>query len=55
MGVKFCPKCGSEKIVMIVPEATLWKCVDCGYTTSIFPEKDKNFNIKSNEKRRNKK
>ncbi len=50
--IKFCPRCESEEIVMIVPNAGLWKCVNCGYQTTIFPEKSiikKNLNKKQNE------
>ncbi|PXY71322.1 hypothetical protein CXX78_01660 [Candidatus Parvarchaeota archaeon] len=38
---KFCPRCGSEDVHMIAGGITgSWMCGNCGYTGSIFPEKE---------------
>ncbi len=40
ISTKFCPQCGGDNIVMVAGgEIGMWKCVDCGFTGSIFPEK----------------
>jgi len=38
---KFCPKCGSEDVMMIAAGMTgSWMCKKCGFTGSVFPEKE---------------
>jgi ribosomal protein L37AE/L43A len=38
----FCPKCGSKKMKMHVPQTSIWKCGKCGYQGPVFLE-DGNF------------
>ena len=38
---KFCPRCKSENVEMIAAGVTgSFMCRDCGYSGSIFPEKE---------------
>ncbi len=40
IGKKFCPNCGSEDVELVAGGMTgNYMCADCGYTSSIFPEK----------------
>ncbi len=51
MKVKFCPKCKSEVVEMVIGgKIGLWECKKCGYRGSIFPEKE----IKVKERRKEK-
>ncbi len=54
--VKFCPKCGSEEVQMVIGgQMGLWECKKCRYRGSIFPEKELTFEkIKTKEKRKKK-
>lgn len=42
--IKFCPKCGSEKVVRIVSDSMAFgvpqqlKCQECGFKSDLFPE-----------------
>ncbi len=41
LGKKFCPKCGSEDVMMVAGGITgTWMCKKCGFSGSIFPEKE---------------
>jgi ribosomal protein L37AE/L43A len=41
MGIKFCPTCGSEEITMEAGGITgTWRCNKCGFSGSVFPEKE---------------
>jgi transposase-like protein len=41
IGKKFCPRCKSEDIMMVAGGVTgTWMCKSCGYSGSIFPEKE---------------
>lgn len=41
MGKKFCPSCGSEDVMMVAGGVTgSWMCKNCGFSGSIFPEKE---------------
>ncbi len=46
--IKFCPKCGSDKVVkkiygsLALGAPQPWKCEECGFESDIFPEIDKN-------------
>lgn len=33
-----CPNCGSNKMVLHVPQTSIWKCQKCGYIGPIFIE-----------------
>ena len=38
---KFCPNCGSEDVMMVAGGMTgTWMCKNCGYSGSVFPEKE---------------
>ena len=38
---KFCPKCRSEEVIMVAGGITgTWMCKSCGFSGSIFPEKE---------------
>lgn len=38
---KICPRCKSENVQMVAGGTTgTWMCEDCGYSGSIFPEKE---------------
>lgn len=51
MGMKFCPKCESEDIYMETGGITgIWKCKKCGFSSSIFPEKEIIVKPKRNKK-----
>jgi transposase-like protein len=40
MGIKFCPNCGSEEIMLAAGGITGgFVCKNCGFSGSIFPEK----------------
>ena len=42
MGIKFCPKCKSENVQMVIGgQVGMWECKDCGFEGSVFPEKEK--------------
>ncbi|MBU1136085.1 MAG: hypothetical protein ABIG37_00045 [Nanoarchaeota archaeon] len=48
MRIKFCPKCKSYEIeLMVGGEIGLYRCKKCGFSGSIFPEKE----IKLNKRR----
>jgi ribosomal protein L37AE/L43A len=34
----FCPKCGSKKMKLHVPQTSIWKCEKCGYQGPVFIE-----------------
>ena len=41
MNIKFCPRCKSENVEMVAGGITgTWMCRECGYSGSIFPEKE---------------
>ncbi len=41
IGKKFCPKCRSEEVMMVAGGITgSWMCKKCGFSGSIFPEKE---------------
>lgn len=47
VNVRFCPKCNGRDIVMVAGgNIGLFKCIDCGFQSPIFPEKE--FKIKQN-------
>jgi ribosomal protein L37AE/L43A len=33
-----CPNCGSNKMILQVPQTSIWKCRKCGYTGAVFIE-----------------
>mgnify|MGYP000942045038 CR=1 FL=1 len=33
-----CPKCGSKKMKLHVPQTSIWKCGKCGYQGPVFIE-----------------
>lgn len=33
-----CPKCGSKKMTLHIPQTSIWKCANCGYTGAVFIE-----------------
>lgn len=38
---KFCPRCGSENVQVIAGGIIgTWMCADCGFSGSVFPEKE---------------
>ena len=44
--IRFCPRCNSRDIVMVAGgQIGLFRCVDCGFQSPIFPEKE--FKLKS--------
>lgn len=66
IGVRICPRCGSDDVQMIAGGTIgMWMCKKCGFSGSIFPEKpivgaeDETINTvkdkSANEKRRRKK
>ena len=57
IGKKFCPNCGSENVYMMAGGITgTWMCSNCGYSGSIFPEREiVGKELKLNEKRMSKK
>ncbi|MDG3547718.1 hypothetical protein [Methanobacterium formicicum] len=46
-----CPQCGSRKYKLRIPETSLWKCENCGYTGSVVIE-DGNLERKVKEARK---
>jgi len=52
MKVKFCPKCKSKEIELVIGgQIGLYECKRCRYGGSIFPEKEiKKLNSKVNKK-----
>lgn len=47
VNVRFCPKCNGREIVMVAGgQIGLFRCVECGFQSPIFPEKE--FKIKAN-------
>ncbi len=41
LSIKFCPRCNSEDIQMVAGGIIgTWVCKNCGYSGSIFPEKE---------------
>jgi ribosomal protein L37AE/L43A len=45
MKVKFCPKCRSTEIELSTGGLTgMWECRKCGFTGTLFPEKEINEN-----------
>ncbi len=41
LGVRICPNCGSEEVMMVAGGITgSWMCKKCGYSGSVFPEKE---------------
>lgn len=34
----YCPKCGSKKMKLHVPQTSIWKCPKCGYQGPVFIE-----------------
>ena len=34
----FCPKCGSKKIKLKIPQTGIWECRNCGYRGSVVVE-----------------
>ncbi len=52
MGIKICPQCKSTKIITEAGGMIgIWRCVQCGFTSSIFPE----IEIDKEELKKNKK
>jgi len=50
MRVKFCPKCEDDEVIMVAGGVIgIWKCLKCGYESSIFPEREIEYN-KEDEK-----
>lgn len=50
IGKKFCPNCGSEDVELVAGGMTGgYMCADCGYTSSIFPEKPMGVKIDNEE------
>lgn len=46
--IRFCPKCNGREIIMVAGgQIGIFKCVDCGFQSPIFPEKQ--FRIKNNK------
>ena len=38
---KFCPNCRSEEVMMVAGGITgAWMCKNCGFSGSVFPEKE---------------
>jgi ribosomal protein L37AE/L43A len=38
---KFCPKCGSEEMMMVIGgQMGMWECKKCGYRGSVIPERE---------------
>ncbi len=58
--MKICPKCKSNNIINKITLSTAWgfpqkkKCLDCGFESHIFAEKDKNVEKKLNKKTKKK-
>lgn len=51
---KFCPKCGSDEVEMIAGGTTgTWMCKKCGFSGSIFPEREILGRNTDNEEGRN--
>ena len=46
MSKKICPQCKSEEVVMPRGDGILYRCVNCSYEASIFPELEKIKNKK---------
>ena len=45
--IRFCPKCNGREIVMVAGgHIGMFKCVDCGFQSPIFPEKEFKINPK---------
>ncbi|NCN98678.1 hypothetical protein GW923_00645 [Candidatus Pacearchaeota archaeon] len=41
MEKKFCPNCKSENVELVAGGVSgTWMCRDCGFSGSLFPEKD---------------
>jgi len=39
--IKFCPNCGGTNIVLEAGGFSgMWRCVDCNFSSPIFPEKE---------------
>lgn len=60
--IKFCPKCGSNKIVKKISSSLVfgipqpWKCEKCGFQSEVFPEtNEKNFKLIQKEFNKKKK
>ena len=34
----YCPNCSSKKMILHVPQTSIWKCQKCGYTGPVFIE-----------------
>jgi len=46
--VRFCPKCNCRDIVMVAGgQIGIFKCVDCGFQSPIFPERE--FKLKDDK------
>jgi len=40
MKVRFCPKCQNADLIMVTGgEVGKWRCKNCGFEGSVFPEK----------------
>jgi len=54
MRIRFCPKCKGTNIVAVAGmQVGMWKCVDCGFRSPIFPEKEiQEKEIKKKEKKK---
>jgi transposase-like protein len=51
MKIKFCPKCGSKNIKLVIGgKMGMYECKDCGFRGSVFPEAEKNKKPKKKEK-----
>ena len=39
--IRICPRCGSENVQMVAGGIMgMWMCADCGFSGSVFPEKE---------------
>ena len=53
--IRFCPKCKSTTIIPLAGGSLgLWRCVKCGFHSSIFPEKEVNLSELKNKKEKEK-
>ena len=39
--IKLCPKCGSKRIKILVPQTGIWICMKCGYQGGVLIEDSK--------------
>ena len=47
MKIRFCPKCKGTNIVAVAGmQVGLFECVDCGFRSAIFPERELEVEVK---------